>query len=159
MLDESIVSALTNLDLFSAFGNGALTVDEFHCEFVQSYKDFLKSINGIKWENIRLEKGGDITAYLTIKNLDGDWNAYVNAAKAEIVPSVVGKILSAQFSEEALKIISDNVKYDIVDIAMSMIYQQHIRSEFHERLFVIYKSGHVPCGWHGKPNKGHLLYY
>ena len=151
------MESILGVSLFSHIGQQILSIDDFKCEFVPSMCDVIKFIDGMKWDNIRLEEVGIISTFLSRNKIDKEWNSYVAAAKAEIEPFVATKVEVLTYPSEIITSIIKNVKYDFVGITMSMVYQGFIHSEFYERMFLIYKSGHLPCGWHGKPDKGHFL--
>jgi hypothetical protein len=158
-LDVNIVEAIHGIDYFSKMGQPTSTIEGFRCEFVPSAQDVQKSLDGMRWENFRLDRNGDITVFLSLHRLNKDWNLYAKAARAEIAPYVTSKAGQLSLEDGFAKAVGDNAVYDALSIVMSMVYQKEIRSEFYERMFQIYKAGHLPCGWHGKPEKGHFLIY
>jgi len=160
LIDVAKTELLT-IDFFSNIGNSKIAVFGFRCERVESINGAIKKITGSKWDKTQTERIGDISAYLAKNHQEADrlWNNIVDETKDKILPTVLHKLESSTFEPDTLSVILPSIKYDVVNLSLALVYQRYYQSEFFLRMLDIYKAGHIPCGWHGKPGKGHFLVY
>ncbi|MBN3163201.1 MULTISPECIES: hypothetical protein [Pectobacterium] len=150
------VDRLLKINWFSAVGD---TVQLPGVRQVKDKHEFMKSIDGIEWENTTLEAGNEITGLLA-KKFSNDyhhWNPLVREAKkildGEVLPSISSNIITNE-------VILNNVKWDLVNYLMEDAYKDKIKKPlFFDSLICIYESGHIPCGWDGVWPNGNLVVY
>ena len=152
---------LCEINYFHNIGKSDTGGINFQCEYIDSLEKALKHLESRKWDLIQTERLGDISANLSKyhKEASRTWNDAVATVRAEIYPFVLEKVESLQIESSHISIIKKNVRYDIIAIATSIIYQDLYRSEFHKRILDIYMAGHLPCGWCGKSDRGYLIVY
>jgi hypothetical protein len=72
----------------------------------------INSINGVKWENVTNERLGDVSSFLCVNHraiYNSMWNTVAEAAKIEIVPTVVEKIKRLSFEPDLTKVLVTNI--------------------------------------------------
>ena len=162
ILDETIINEMTEIEYFSCIGIPFTSITDFQCEYIPTIEQVMQTIDGIKWENKRLDEYGNISAYLCKNHKEvynSQWNKTVAEVKSSIIPAVDNQIEKLYVGLKIRKTLTDNIRYDILGIAMALVYRDYIKSEFYLRLLQIYKSGHIPCGWKGKNEHGYFLIY
>ncbi|WP_155997492.1 hypothetical protein [Streptococcus ruminantium] len=110
-----------------------------------------KSINSRKWENLVLEKVGDITSYLALNhpNLYQNWNMLVRDSKATVLPKLQ---LSLNYLVENGKLKDSmlaQIKFDILNLTLYYHFLENgscPHFTFFDNLYEIYSSGYIPCG-------------
>ena len=159
-IDDKIIAELKEIEYFSNIGMSVTCINNFRCEHIPTIEQAAEEIESVKWENKRIEENGDITVFLCVnhkKIYNEQWNKKVAAVKTLIIPTVDSHIECLKIDGEMLKIFRNNIRYDIVGIAMALIFSEYIKSDFYLRLLQIYKNGHLPCGWKGKKERGCFL--
>ncbi len=129
--------------------------------------DAIKHISSLKWQNVVLEHQGDVTSKLCIRCIRGEgdedklWNGLVKEWKSEYLPSIESiwiKNLDAVGLN--IKAVIDSVRFSVLDIVMADAYNSIVpMDQFFIDLLAIYESGHLPCGWWGKKDKGCFYYF
>ncbi|TEX10406.1 hypothetical protein, partial [Bacillus cereus] len=119
-LENEVVQSLCRIDFLSH--TRKLEVD---FEIVPTLKLASKSINQLKWENLCLDKIGDVTSHLS-KNYkemyNKNWNNLAMDIKKEIIP-VVDEKLSVLISEgQLLENMKSQILFDIMNIALYKSY-------------------------------------
>ncbi|MFE5131974.1 hypothetical protein, partial [Bacillus mobilis] len=135
-LENEVVQSLCRIDFLSH--TRKLEVD---FEIVPTLKLASKSINQLKWENLCLDKIGDVTSHLS-KNYkemyNKNWNNLAMDIKKEIIP-VVDEKLSVLISEgQLLENMKSQILFDIMNIALYKSYSLVCESEFYNCLYEVY---------------------
>lgn len=152
---------LCEINYFSNIGKPDTGEISFQCEYIDSLENAIKHLESRKWDLIQTERLGDISANLSKNHKEASrtWNDAVAAVRSDIHQFVLEKIKTLPIESSYIQIIIKNVRYDITAIANSITYQDFYISNFHKRLLEVYTAGRLPCGWHGKPDKGYLIVY
>ncbi len=153
-LENEVVKSLCRIDFLSH--TRKLEID---FEIVPTLKLASKSINQLKWENLCLDRIGDVTSHLS-KNYkemyNENWNNLAMDIKKEIIP-IVDEKLSVLISEgQLLENMKSQILFDIMNIALYKSYSLVCESEFYNCLYKIYINGYIPCGWTGEYPKGNI---
>ena len=104
----------------------------------------------------------ELTEYLSSRfpsKYQGVWNKTVREVRSEIECKIVPKLLDRQQYIGFSSAVIDCVKWDLLHAAMTIIYINTNPPLFYLRLFEVYESGHLPCGWRGKWPEGLLRVY
>lgn len=134
---------------------------------VSSVDEVIKRISSVKWGNTVLDFQGDLTVKLSKRQLanEGDenklWNGLVNEWKTSYLPQL-DEVWRANLEEKGLntKEIINMVRFCVLDIVMADAYRSISPvDDFFNNLLKIYESGHLPCGWSGKKDKGTFYIY
>ncbi|MDR4304702.1 hypothetical protein FOS05_27255, partial [Bacillus mycoides] len=126
-LENEVVKSLCRIDFLSH--TRKLEID---FEIVPTLKLASKSINQLKWENLCLDRIGDVTSHLS-KNYkemyNKNWNNLAMDIKKEIIP-IVDKKLSVLISEgQLLENMKSQILFDIMNIALYKSYSLVCESE------------------------------
>lgn len=135
---------------------------ELDVEYLNSWKEAEKKISYSKWENLCIDRHGDLTVFLCLNHgeeYNKYWNEkvgiikenYISIIEDKINPILLGNILSNK--------ILNNMKWNILSLFMLEFYSEFYTSEFYEDMLKIYLAGHLPCGWSGKYPKGKFIVY
>ena len=155
-LDQKIIEELLKTDLLSesgaAYRNAPVSNDLEQIE---------ESARGIEWENMRLQKVGDLTVFLTINHRDlfRCWNEMVKQAKEKVLPHIEKRLDRLLHEKKITQAIAVAVRYDIVCIIMVETYSRYFKSDFYEMLKDVYLAGYFPYGWAGAYPEGKMLVY
>ncbi|MED4402703.1 hypothetical protein [Metabacillus fastidiosus] len=153
-LENETIESLLKIDFLSHSKN--LNID---FELISNLNLASTSINGLKWENICLERIGDVTSYLS-KNYrelyNKNWNNLAIEIRKNIVPTINEKLEFLIKEGQLLENMKDQILFDVMNIALFQSYSSMCKSEFYECLYKIYMSGYIPCGWNGKYPKGNI---
>lgn len=134
---------------------------------VSSKEEAIKRNSSTKWANTVMGFQGDLTVKLSKRQLshDGDeyklWNGLANECKSIYTPKL-DEIWAAKLELADLntKEIINMVRFCVLAIIMSDAYRNIVPVDtFFENLLKIYESGHLPCGWSGKKDKGTFYVY
>lgn len=134
---------------------------------VSSKGEVFKRNSSLKWHNMVLDYQGDITSKLCLRRIHGEgdeeklWNGLVDEWKTAYLPRVEG-VWKVNLEKVGLntKDINDMVRFCVLDIVMADAYKSIVSmDDFFINLFKIYESGHLPCGWSGKKDRGTVYIY
>ncbi len=134
---------------------------------VSSKDEVIKRNSSIKWGNTVLDFQGDLTVKLSKRQIarEGDeynlWNGMVNEWKSTYL-SKLDDVWTTKLEEKELntKEIINMVRFCVLHIVMADAYRSIVPVDaFSENLLKIYESGHLPCGWSGKKDKGTFYIY
>lgn len=153
-LEDQTVQSLLKTDILSH----SCTLNN-NFELISDLKLASKSINGLKWENLNLDRVGDVTSYLS-KNYrelyNKNWNNLAKEIKTNILP-VINEKLDLLIQEGRLvENMKSQILFDIMNIVLVRSYSSVCKSEFYEELYQIYISGYIPCGWNGRYPEGNV---
>lgn len=132
-----------------------------------SPKEARKAIASAKWENMVLEKQGDVTEQLSIRSAKGlgkeyrEWNALVEDFKNRWLPSLKKQWETALAPSglDTAEVLND-VSFNVLSIAVIDAYKELVPvPPFFLRLLEVYEVGYLPCGWKGKGDAGKMMIY
>lgn len=113
----------------------------------------------MKWENLNLDRVGDVTSYLS-KNYrelyNKNWNNLAKEIKTNILPVINEKLDFLIQEGRLLESMKSQVLFDIMNIVLVRSYSSVCKSEFYDELYQIYISGYIPCGWNGSYPEGNI---
>lgn len=118
---------------------------------IKNLQAALKAINSIRWENLSLEKSGDLTTWLHFNNqsLLREWNSLVDSATQGILPPVRRKLKQLVATGELDEGMLSQIEFDFISMAVYLTLRQidsNIRSQFYDDLLSLYEDGYIPCG-------------
>lgn len=134
---------------------------------VSSKEEVIKRNSSLKWGNTVLDFQGDLTVKLSKREIshEGDenklWNGLVKEWKQTYLPQL-DEVWCTKLEELGLntKEVISMVRFCVLDIVMTDAYRSIFPvDDIFERLLEIYESGHLPCGWSGKKDKGAFYIY
>lgn len=134
---------------------------------VTSIKQVIKSINGLKWENIVLETQGDVTEQLSTRSIKGlgreyqEWNNLADDFKKGCIPQLNANWETAlqHYGLNTSAVLND-VSFNILSITVIDAYKSIVpMPPFFSQLLKIYELGYLPCGWRGTKESGKLIVY
>jgi hypothetical protein len=147
---EALIARLVPVEFFRAAG----TVEGVPAGVsqVKSWKEALAPSRVKKFDEVKLEARGDMTAELSnhhAERYNGRWNELTR----EIRPRVIGTF-EARCTEFASKHglsadLWNGTRWDILGACMECEYADIVEAGFYARLMDIYVAGHFPCGWTG----------
>ncbi len=165
-IDDEIVAHMTCVPWFRLCGNDPSGAIPFHAERVLNVADAISAARSPLWSDARTQAQADLTGYLARNHPDlygGHWNRLAKTAHERIANEVMPRInvVLAELSASAL---TDEVALDLCRIVVQASYRRRLHRipDFFERLFEVYESGHLPCGWIGDLNawpKGTLVVF
>ena len=134
---------------------------------VLSKEEVIKFNSSIKWGNTVLDFQGDLTVKLSKRQIarEGDeyklWNGMVNEWKNIYLPKLDGVwVTKLEEIDLNTKEVINMVRFCILDIVIADAYRKIVPVDaFFENMMKIYESGHLPCGWSGKKDKGTFYIY
>lgn len=134
---------------------------------VLSKEEVIKFNSSIKWGNTVLDFQSDLTVKLSKRQISHEgneyklWNGMVNEWKNIYLPKL-DDVWATKLEEIGLntKEVINMVRFCVLDIVMADAYRNIVPVDaFFENLMKIYESGHLPCGWSGKKDKGTFYIY
>ena len=162
-INKDLIARLSAISWFQHCGNESIILGMR----AKDKDDAIKHISSLKWQNVVLEHQGDVTSKLCIRCIRGEgdedklWNGLVKEWKSEYLPSIESiwiKNLDAVGLN--IKAVIDSVRFSVLDIVMADAYNSIVpMDQFFIDLLAIYESGHLPCGWWGKKDKGCFYYF
>ena len=129
---------------------------------VADWETVLQNINSLEWENTCLAHHGNFTAYLSVHHPDKYnrlWNKEVCFIKEQYMPAITAKIEEALrrlpgFPGDKVHDVVVDMRFNVLTVFMLDYYGDLYRSDFCERLWDIYQSGHLPCYYEGEFPQG-----
>ena len=135
---------------------------DFDVFFQHDYNKAIRTITSTDWENICLEERGNITGHLAVYNKDvynKNWNQLAKKIKSEVLPQILEKIREGISIKCLPESVIEDIKFNLVTILISDSFSDYYKSDFYNRMFRIYTSGHLPCGWEGEFPSGQIIVY
>ena len=160
---ENLTDEWKNLQWFENCGTEVNLGYDFDYKVVK-FKEAMKRIESIKWENENIEGLNDFDELLCKnQNYHNDWNKNVDLYKKIIKPHIWDKIKEAGIKFDFTDSTYIDVNYNIMIIIIMRYYSNQtnneVKSEYYEKLAQIYLSGHIPCGIKGTNKKGTIMVY
>lgn len=135
---------------------------EFDVQYLISKSDVEKNINGIKWENLCIDRRGDFTTYL-FKNhkleYNKNWNDEVREIKEKYIPMISEKVSIALTNNGMVSNILNGINMNLLSIFMLEYFSEYYSCDFYNKMLEIYLAGHLPCGWAGEYPNGKFVVY
>ena len=160
-VNDEIVERLMKIDYFSNCTMKIVPDIKYGYEFVTK-SVMRKSCNGIKWQKLRLELIGDLTAYLCNNYNDlynSEYNNLIDTVKEQYIYQIdklyIDK-LEDVFGEEK---VLHSIHWDILHIIVADTFKDLFSTELYPDLLKVYESGQFPCGWRGKFPHGNMMIY
>ena len=75
------------------------------------------------------------------------------------MPGIEEKLKQAIVKYSLPEKVFSNVQYNVLITFICDFYSEQYHSEFYERMLEIYLSGHLPCGYKGRFQKGSIIIY
>lgn len=159
-LKKEFVDAILNCQWL--YRCGRVDNFEFAVQYLNSKRDVEKNINGIKWENLCIDRRGDFTTYL-FKNhkleYNKNWNDEVREIKEKYIPMISEKVSIALTNNGMMSNILNDINMNILSIFMLEYYSEYYSCDFYNKMLEIYLAGHLPCGWAGEYPNGKFVVY
>ena len=160
-LDKELVEALLMVNWFSQCGKDILIDDVIRAKSISNVK---KAIQSTQYENTVLANQSDFTSSLFVSHRDEYnkwWNKLVKQFKSRYI-SQLEVLWRSRLETLGLyeKYIMDDIAFNVLGIAILGAYKEQISMPaFYQKMFEIYKSGHLICGWKGKKDSGCFIVY
>lgn len=151
--DQGIHFKMSEIEWFSRCGTQPLGDLPVHFQRTPNLTAAVTSACGPVWKWVGTEAQNDLTGYLAkhhYVSYAGHWNrlgdAIEDRIQKEIMPQVNDAL--ARLGAESL---SHLVLLDLTRIALWAAYRKRFKRvpDFFEKLFAVYESGYLPCGWEG----------
>lgn len=158
---EKLYEKFMNCNWFEKCGSREEVYENLDYIWAKNIKDVDKNINSIKWENTCIEEMNEITAYLDMNcpQLSILWNEQVKSIKTMYIPEIEEKLKQAVVKYSLPEIVFIDARANVLLIFICDFYSEQYHSEFYERMLEIYLSGHLPCGYKGRFQKGSIIIY
>lgn len=165
-MNKSYEKKLLSVDWFSEIGEQNLgSPDKFPIRFeqIKTKSEMEKKIASQRWENKTLDEKGDVTAYLhqNFKEQFQKWNVYAEEAKEFINKFLMSKWKEVQQKNGLSDDFISSVRWDTIHYIIVFRFSEKVDGmpTFFTDLFEIYRTGHIPCGWSGKKDRGFVYIY
>lgn len=158
VLDQNVIDRILRVRWLQNCGDPC-AAPTIQCVRAPGGVSFTKAA-GNAWENIKLEARGDVTSYLALhakEAFNPYWNPLVRQVRSKVLPQVEPAI---RRSTERLKLpecVNEEVKFDVINMAVVLSYRKIIGSPFYEDLLTVYSEGFLPCGWDGAYPAGRMV--
>ncbi len=158
-----VYARVRKIDWFASCGS-PLSVDlTMGIDSVDSWSDAMKECESDNWETATLEARNQLTIFLSKHHRDKyrNWNNISREHKDALVNTLVDDLIRPFQEQRGLSVsLVHSVQWNVLAALMELSYIEynHQCFFFHE-LFMVYESGHLPCGWHGEWPNGSLVVY
>lgn len=166
MIMKNYEEKLLKIDWFSKMGEkdfNNLECFPIRFECLNNQFEMEKKMSSQRWENKTLEEQNIIMRYLYVNSHENrkNWNSYVEEAKAFIDKVLMVEWRKFQVENGVSEDFISSVKWDVMHFILYSKFSEEIDGipTFFLDLIRIYESGHIPCGWSGKMDKGFLFVY
>ena len=142
----------------------SLTADlSIRTESVDSWQSAMHESESDNWETATLEARNQLTIFLSKhhRQIYRNWNNITREHKESLVNPLLDERIRPFQKQNDLSIsLVHSVQWNLLAALMesSFIEYNHGCFFFHE-LFMVYESGHSPCGWRGEWPDGSLVVY
>ena len=156
-LDTEFCENLVRADLLSQVGQEMKV--KFYCPRVKTLADAEKTISGLRWKNLCIDRINEVTGYLGRFHRPEYqcWIRLCNQVDRLYEPLLIAK--ADALIEKG--VISEPIKSEMVyELGLIMImrsYGQYVKSPFFEEMLWYYMHGHIPCAWKGKYPDGMMM--
>lgn len=160
-IHKQMISRLNSIPWFQSCGQKS---DLGYAVSIAESSEIIKNISSLKWGNTILEHRGNFTVRLFKEfreEYNRYWNLAVNECKEKYMPELTYQWSFALKKHELdiQEIIAD-IQFNVLCIIVIDAYKNCIpMPDFFVHMLEIYESGHLPCGWKGKKEKGCFLLY
>jgi hypothetical protein len=159
--DYSIVEILRKIEWFKNCEKDSL-VSKYQINYVRDIKSVNKHCLSTRWNNLRLERRGDLTAFLSVKRIEkyNLWNSFALKLRDEIMPEF--KVIIEERWKEKYQLeneITNTVCKDISAAIMIYQFREYFIEPFYDEIICIYEQGYLPCGWKGTYPEGKIIIF
>lgn len=158
-INKNLYQELLFIDYFNQCGNAVDGLYEFDIYVEKDLGRAIKSLSKTSWSNITLTELNHLTEYLFENHRDSynsKWNEQAEMNRKELIPPIISKLEEKHIRKEII----DDMKWLLMCILMYDYYFEFgFESELLNQVRVIWKSGHLPCGYSGKYPNGKLRVY
>lgn len=161
-IKKDFLDKLNNCRWLEQCGIKPNNIYDFEIEFIDDVKYAVESVNSEQWEDVCLEKQGDLSAYLALHHqneYNKYWNEEVGIIKERYFPLIIKNVNKAIQEKGLHQDIIEDIKFNLITLFMGNFYSNYYVDEFLENMLCIYLSGHLPCGWIGESKSGKFLVY
>lgn len=158
ILNKDVIQRILQIKWLQNCGNSHV-VPALECIRTDGSNAFSKA-KRTAWDNTRLEARGGVTSYLAVHaptEFNPYWNPLVGQVRSEVWPKMEAEIRKCVEQLGLPEIVIESVKFDVINMAVVLSYQDIIRSPFYENLLDIYCQGLLPCGWEGEYPRGCIV--
>ncbi|WP_297429673.1 hypothetical protein [Clostridium sp.] len=158
---EDMVKRLKNVPWFENCGMMNAT-SKFEIGYAKDVSSVIKHCSSTRWQNILLEKGDDISAYIIVYRVKTkySWNEVVKVIKNDILPEIskyVNKKWTKKYGEsQEIKV---EIESNLLTILLLHVFKEYKEEPFHNELLNIYEQGYFPCGWKGTYPNGKIIIF
>lgn len=158
VLNKDVIERILQIKWLQNCKNSKV-VPSLECIRTDGSKAFSKAAR-TSWDNTRLEARGVVTSYLAVhapKEFNPYWNPLVRQVRSEVWSKIEMEITESVEKLGLPEIVTESIKFDVINMAVVLSYQDIIRSQFYEDLLDIYCQGLLPCGWEGEYPRGCMV--
>ena len=162
-IDGKMIKILENIEYFSNCKRKTVPNIKYEYEFVTE-KKMIKSLEGTKWGNLRLEIVNELTGFLFINYNEiycREYNKLIDLIKTQYLSKIETMYtdnLNKVFGN-AKELVKSRIQWDILHIIVADTFKNYFNMEFYYVLLEVYKNGQFPCGWHGKYPYGSIMIF
>lgn len=158
--EMDMASRLAAIDWFAHCGE-AMTADlSMETERILDWPSAIAASKEPAWEDAKIEAQNQLTLWLHLHDRANyrKWNEITRAHKGSLVDPLMEEKIRAFQTDHQLDIkFAHSVRWDILAALMENSYlSSGHRSFFYSELFLVYETGHFPCGWIGEWPQGKL---
>lgn len=115
--------------------------------YISSKQEAINFISSYTWENICLDKLGELTLFLGENNLLGNYNNIVKYYKTHYIQSLEKNLSSLRIIRGFPKIVEDDIKMNLLSFFMYNEFKNQYYNVFFQNVCDIYIQGNLPCGY------------
>lgn len=158
---EKLYEKFMNCNWFEKCGSREEVYENLDYIWAKNIKDVDKNINSIKWENTCIEEDNELRAFLQMNYPDLRClrNEQIEIINKLYIPGIEEKIKQAVVKYSLPERVFIDARANVLLIFICDFYSEQYHSEFYERMLEIYLSGHLPCGYKGRFQKGSIIIY
>ncbi len=150
-IDDESLSDLSKTDWFSGLGVAPCSLS-IPVQWVASLPVALASLLSDPWADVKTEAQGDLTSFLAKQCAElygGVWNGLAARVEQRVIHEVMPAVERAVCDWPDGRTVADHVRLDLTRAVLERTYARQVPRvpRFFGNLALVYKSGHLPCGW------------
>jgi len=165
MLNTDILAEFGKTNWFGRLGERS-DGDSLEWMTAANLSEATASAKSVLWQDVKTHAQGDLTGYLAThfyQEYSNFWNKLVRAYREHIERETMPRVVNSLKGIGA-EPLAEDILLDLIRIGVHATYKKrfHRVPDFFQDLFIVYRSGHLPCGWTGTLDswpEGQLLIY
>ncbi len=158
---DVLYEKLLQCDWLSRCGDREEIYQNFRFIWAQSLSEAEEKINSVRWENIVGEEKNEIWAFLMEHHPDAfeKWNEELARIKEKYVPDIMAAVKDAVTEKNLPESFILDIECNVTMVFIFDFYSELYQCDLMNNILEIYLSGHLPCGYKGRFQKGKVIVY